>query len=117
MEVITPKMKLRIQGHTSANASDEYNQKLSERRAKSVEEFLIKEGPIAPNRLSKIGYGETRLGNLNRTLRSRNQGQSRRTGELFLKLSWNKRTRSRGRKVILNRSGPLPVKQNFPEYA
>jgi outer membrane protein OmpA-like peptidoglycan-associated protein len=56
-----PNMKLRIQGHTSAIASDEYNQKLSERRAKSVEEFLIKEGPIAPNRLSKIGYGETRL--------------------------------------------------------
>ena len=56
-----PKMKLRIQGHTSAIATEEYNQKLSERRAKSVEEFLIKEGGIAPDRLSKIGYGETRL--------------------------------------------------------
>ena len=56
-----PNMKLRIQGHTSAIATEEYNQKLSERRAKSVEEFLIKEGGIAPDRLSKIGYGETRL--------------------------------------------------------
>jgi outer membrane protein OmpA-like peptidoglycan-associated protein len=56
-----PNVKLRIQGHTSAIATEEYNQKLSERRAHSVEEFLIKEGGIAPGRLSEIGYGETRL--------------------------------------------------------
>jgi len=54
-------MKIVIQGHTSAIATEEYNQQLSERRAKSVEEFLIKEGGIAPDRLSEIGYGETRL--------------------------------------------------------
>jgi len=56
-----PNVKIRIQGHTSAIATEEYNQKLSERRSKSVEEFLVKEGGIAPDRLSEIGYGETRL--------------------------------------------------------
>jgi outer membrane protein OmpA-like peptidoglycan-associated protein len=56
-----PNMKIVIQGHTSAIATEEYNQQLSERRAKSVEEFLVKEGGIAPDRLSEIGYGETRL--------------------------------------------------------
>ena len=56
-----PNVKIRIQGHTSAIATEEYNQKLSERRAYSVEEFLIKEGGVAPDKLSKIGYGETRL--------------------------------------------------------
>jgi len=56
-----PNMRIRIQGHTSAIATEEYNQKLSERRAKSVEDFLMKEGGIAPDRLNKIGYGETRL--------------------------------------------------------
>jgi len=56
-----PNVKIRIQGHTSAIATEEYNQKLSERRALAVEEFLIKEGGIAPDKLSKIGYGETRL--------------------------------------------------------
>ena len=56
-----PNVKIRIQGHTSAIATEEYNQKLSERRAHSVEKFLIKEGGIAPDRLSTIGYGETRL--------------------------------------------------------
>lgn len=56
-----PNMKIVIQGHTSAIATEEYNQALSERRAKSVEGFLVKEGGIAPGRLSEIGYGETRL--------------------------------------------------------
>jgi outer membrane protein OmpA-like peptidoglycan-associated protein len=56
-----PNVRIRIQGHTSAIATEEYNQQLSERRAKSVEAFLVKEGGIAPGRLSKIGYGETRL--------------------------------------------------------
>ena len=56
-----PNVIIRIQGHTSAIATAEYNQKLSERRAKSVEEFLVKEGGIVPDRLSEIGYGETRL--------------------------------------------------------
>ena len=56
-----PNVRIRIQGHTSAIATEEYNQKLSERRAKSVEEFLVKEGGVAPDRLSEIGYGETRL--------------------------------------------------------
>jgi outer membrane protein OmpA-like peptidoglycan-associated protein len=36
-----------------------YNQALSERRAKAVQEYLINEGIIAPDRLSTIGYGET----------------------------------------------------------
>lgn len=37
-----------------------YNQKLSERRAASVEAYLIAEGIITPDRLSTIGYGETK---------------------------------------------------------
>jgi outer membrane protein OmpA-like peptidoglycan-associated protein len=56
-----PDIKVQIQGHTSAIATVEYNQKLSERRAASVKAFLVREGGIAPDRLSTIGYGETRL--------------------------------------------------------
>jgi outer membrane protein OmpA-like peptidoglycan-associated protein len=55
-----PKMKIRIAGYTSASGTKEYNQKLSERRATSVKNYLVKEGGIAPERLTKIGYGETR---------------------------------------------------------
>ena len=54
-----PKAKVRIAGYTSASGTDAYNQTLSERRAKAVQEYLINEGIITPDRLSTIGYGET----------------------------------------------------------
>jgi len=55
-----PEMKVRIAGYASASGTEEYNQKLSERRAKTVRDYLIKEGGLAPGRLTTIGYGETR---------------------------------------------------------
>jgi outer membrane protein OmpA-like peptidoglycan-associated protein len=54
-----PKAKVRIAGYTSASGTEAYNQKLSERRAKAVKDYLLEEGIISPDRLSKIGYGET----------------------------------------------------------
>jgi OOP family OmpA-OmpF porin len=54
-----PKAQVRIAGYTSAAGTEEYNQKLSERRAKAVEEYLINEGIIASGRLTMIGYGES----------------------------------------------------------
>jgi OOP family OmpA-OmpF porin len=54
-----PKVQVRIAGYTSASGTEEYNQKLSERRAKAVQEFLISEGIITRDRLSTIGYGKT----------------------------------------------------------
>jgi OmpA-OmpF porin, OOP family len=54
-----PKAKVRIAGYTSASGTEAYNQKLSERRANAVQEYLINEGIITRDRLSTIGYGET----------------------------------------------------------
>lgn len=54
-----PKVKIRIAGYTSAHGTVDYNQKLSERRAEAVRDYLIK-GGIAPDRLTTIGYGKTR---------------------------------------------------------
>jgi len=54
-----PKAKVRIAGYTSASGTEEYNQKLSERRAKAVKDYLVEEGVVTPDRLSEIGYGET----------------------------------------------------------
>ena len=54
-----PHAKIRVAGYTSASGTEEYNQKLSERRAKAVQEYLISEGVITRDRLSTIGYGET----------------------------------------------------------
>jgi len=57
-----PSMKINIRSHTDSRASFAYNKKLSERRAKSTKDWLIKNG-IAPNRLSSEGLGETELVN------------------------------------------------------
>jgi len=57
---VNPGINVRVAGYASASGTEEYNQKLSERRAKTVEDYFIKEGGIAPGRLTKIGYGETR---------------------------------------------------------
>jgi len=53
-----PNAQIRIAGYTSAAGTEEYNQKLSERRADSVRAYLVSEGLIESSRLSTIGYGE-----------------------------------------------------------
>jgi outer membrane protein OmpA-like peptidoglycan-associated protein len=54
-----PNSKVRVAGYASASGTGEYNQKLSERRATAVQEYLVNEGVIGRDRLSTIGYGET----------------------------------------------------------
>ena len=54
-----PALKLVIDGHTDDVGSDESNQKLSEDRAASVKEYLVKRG-IDESRLISNGYGETK---------------------------------------------------------
>jgi outer membrane protein OmpA-like peptidoglycan-associated protein len=46
-----------IQGHTDSEGKEKYNQQLSEKRAQSVRDEIIKYG-IAPNRINAVGYGE-----------------------------------------------------------
>ena len=48
-----------IDGHTDSDGKTEFNQKLSEDRAKSIKKGLIKFG-IRASRLQTQGFGETR---------------------------------------------------------
>jgi len=48
---------LEIQGHTDSRGSDKVNKKLSQGRAESVRDFIIKEG-VDKRRLTAVGYGE-----------------------------------------------------------
>jgi len=54
-----PNVKVRVAGYTSASGTAAYDQKLSERRANAVRDYLIAEGGIAADRLTTIGYGKT----------------------------------------------------------
>ncbi|WP_323789750.1 OmpA family protein [Psychroserpens sp.] len=56
-----PNMVIKIEAHTDSRGRDKYNEKLSDRRAKSTRDYIISRG-IAPERIeSAIGYGETQL--------------------------------------------------------
>jgi outer membrane protein OmpA-like peptidoglycan-associated protein len=56
-----PNMVIKIEAHTDSRGSDRYNMKLSDRRAKSTQDYLLSRD-IAPERIeSAIGYGETQL--------------------------------------------------------
>jgi outer membrane protein OmpA-like peptidoglycan-associated protein len=60
--VENPTIKINIKSHTDSRASFEYNDQLSERRAKSTLEWLVKNG-IDATRLTAKGYGERELVN------------------------------------------------------
>ena len=69
-----PGLRLEIEGHTDNRGSAEYNQRLSENRAKAVMDYLIARG-IASNRLSAKGYGFARPAATNDTAAGRAQNR------------------------------------------
>jgi len=52
-----PKLKIQLEAHTDARGKDDYNQKLSEARAKTCVDYLISKG-IASDRMVPVGMGE-----------------------------------------------------------
>lgn len=54
-----PNVTIELSSHCDYRGNDAYNLKLSHRRAESVVNYLIDHG-IAPDRLTPMGYGETR---------------------------------------------------------
>ncbi len=55
-----PQIRIHIESHTDSRSSYSFNLKLSEKRARSTMEWLIRQG-IDRNRLSAKGYGESQL--------------------------------------------------------
>lgn len=53
-----PKMKVEVRGHTDGHGSNDYNQRLSENRARAVVDFLVSKG-VDPKRLQYKGFGKT----------------------------------------------------------
>ncbi len=52
------KVRVRVEGHTDSSGGDEYNQRLSQRRASAVVDYLVA-GGIDSGRLEPQGYGES----------------------------------------------------------
>ncbi|MEN7341715.1 MAG: OmpA family protein [Pseudomonadota bacterium] len=57
---VFPRSTIAIEGHTDSYGGDQTNQDLSQSRADAVEQYMLNAMRIPSNRLSAIGYGETR---------------------------------------------------------
>jgi outer membrane protein OmpA-like peptidoglycan-associated protein len=53
--------RFKIAGHTDAKGSAEYNQKLSERRAAVVRNYLVFQYDLDPERIEIVGFGKSQL--------------------------------------------------------
>lgn len=66
--------KVRVEGHTDNVGKPEKNLKLSQDRAQSVVNYLVKKG-VAPERLEAIGHGDTKPIEDNKTAKGRAQNR------------------------------------------
>jgi len=57
---VFPRSELTIEGHTGSHGGDDLNQKLSQARAESVQQYMINAMRIPTYRLIATGFGETR---------------------------------------------------------
>lgn len=59
MELV-PNVTIELSSHSDSKGSDEYNLTLSKKRAKAAVDYIVAQG-ITSNRITGIGYGETKL--------------------------------------------------------
>jgi outer membrane protein OmpA-like peptidoglycan-associated protein len=52
-----PDLKLQIEGHTDSIGTEDYNQTLSEKRAESVQGYLVSSG-VSPDHITAVGLGK-----------------------------------------------------------
>jgi outer membrane protein OmpA-like peptidoglycan-associated protein len=69
-----PDLHVEVEGHTDNVGSDDYNQRLSERRAQSVRAYLVQNN-IKPEAVGTAGFGESRPVATNGTAAGRQQNR------------------------------------------
>lgn len=65
-----PDQTVQVEGHADSTGADDYNQRLSERRAQAVADYLVSQG-VARNSIRAVGYGESRPRDTNATAAGR----------------------------------------------
>jgi OmpA-OmpF porin, OOP family len=70
-----PDLKVEIDGHTDSVGDAKSNQKLSQKRAESIRNYLVTKGGIDASRVSAKGYGESKpiADNMNKEGRQKNR--------------------------------------------
>lgn len=53
-------LKIQIEGHTDGDGTEEYNQRLSEKRSQAIYDLLVSKHSVPSSQLETVGYGESR---------------------------------------------------------
>jgi outer membrane protein OmpA-like peptidoglycan-associated protein len=69
-----PGLEMTVEGHTDSVGSDSFNQRLSEQRAASVRDYLLRQG-IMPGAVATAGFGESKPAVSNDTAAGRQQNR------------------------------------------
>ena len=69
-----PSLHVQVEGHTDSVGSDEYNQDLSEKRARAVRDYFVQQG-IAADSIEAHGFGKTQPIASNETPEGRQQNR------------------------------------------
>ncbi len=72
---LNPNWTLKLEGHTDSIGGAAYNLKLSQQRANSVKNMLVRRFGIDPNRLQAVGVGQAEPKASNKTLQGRAQNR------------------------------------------
>jgi OOP family OmpA-OmpF porin len=72
-----PHAKVELEGHTDGKGTEQYNQKLSEKRAEAVKQYLIKAGAVDKARISAKGYGKSKPIAPNKTEKGKDNPEGR----------------------------------------
>lgn len=81
---VYPESEIEIEGHTDNAGTHEFNMKLSEKRANTIKETIVKRAGISADRIKVTGYGETQPLDTNETEKGR--AKNRRVVFKLLKL-------------------------------
>lgn len=98
----SPYLPVEIGSHTDCRGTDEYNDKLSHKRAQTIVDSLVKSG-VDVGRISAKGYGKTRLLHIGENISDALHEQNRRTTLLF--------------KVYGNNANPINIDIIAPSYS
>jgi outer membrane protein OmpA-like peptidoglycan-associated protein len=69
-----PDLNIEVDGHTDSVGATDYNQRLSEQRAGSVRDYMVRQG-IPPGTVATAGFGETQPAVSNATAAGRQQNR------------------------------------------
>jgi outer membrane protein OmpA-like peptidoglycan-associated protein len=70
-----PDTPVMIEGHTDSQGNDDLNQSLSQRRAIAVREYLLANMALSADRITAVGFGESRPVASNQTAEGRAQNR------------------------------------------